>query len=141
MSLEGGCLCGHVRYNFVNQIFTAICHCKDCTKQSGSAYAVLIAISPDQLKITKGEEKLKTFITTSIAGNKVRRHFCENCGSPVLIKLDSNANLIFVNEGTLDDTSGVKPNFHIFAKDKQSWVNITDDIPAYQILPPPQTSN
>ena len=57
--IEGGCLCGQVRYEINNApLFTSICHCKNCQKQCGTAFSILIGVEKKQLNI-KG--KLKIF--------------------------------------------------------------------------------
>jgi hypothetical protein len=40
--ITGGCLCGVVRFSAnAEPAFVGICHCKDCQKFSGSAFAVV----------------------------------------------------------------------------------------------------
>ena len=43
--MEGGCLCGSVRYSAdAEPAFTGVCHCADCQRFSGSAFATVVAI-------------------------------------------------------------------------------------------------
>ncbi len=40
--IAGGCLCGKVRYSANTEpAFVGVCHCKDCQKFTGSAFAVV----------------------------------------------------------------------------------------------------
>ena len=49
----GGCLCGKVRYHGSAQpVFTAVCHCKHCQKQSGSAFSMLIGVPKGSLTLS-----------------------------------------------------------------------------------------
>ncbi|MGO9430932.1 GFA family protein [Rhodoblastus sp.] len=49
-SLKGGCLCGRIRYECGEQpIVQMICHCRDCQRASGSAYASLLIVPRDRL--------------------------------------------------------------------------------------------
>jgi hypothetical protein len=42
--IEGGCLCGRVRYSAeAEPTFAGVCHCTDCQKFSGSAFATVLA--------------------------------------------------------------------------------------------------
>ena len=42
---EGACYCGSLRYAVTgNPLNTAICHCKSCQRQTGSAFTVMIAV-------------------------------------------------------------------------------------------------
>jgi hypothetical protein len=74
--LTGGCMCGAVRYEFDPSaiVFTTICYCRDCQRQSGSAFTANIAVSASAFQVTKGE--LKFYERTADNGNKVRKcHF------------------------------------------------------------------
>ena len=43
--IEGGCLCGKVRYSASGDpAFVGVCHCRDCQKWTGSAFAVVIGV-------------------------------------------------------------------------------------------------
>ena len=53
--IEGGCLCGQVRYSSAEEpMMTAVCHYKSCQRQTGTAYSVLVAISEASLSVTGG---------------------------------------------------------------------------------------
>jgi hypothetical protein len=43
--MTGGCLCGQVRYSAsVDPTIVVVCHCKDCQKQSGTAFSVEVGV-------------------------------------------------------------------------------------------------
>ena len=43
-TIKGGCLCGQVRYTAnAEPAFTGVCHCKNCQKQAGSAFSIVVA--------------------------------------------------------------------------------------------------
>lgn len=45
MTITGGCLCGAVRYRIEGDpLLTAVCHCRNCQRQAGSAMSVLIGV-------------------------------------------------------------------------------------------------
>ena len=53
--IAGGCLCGKVRYSANTEpAFVGICHCKDCQKFTGSAFAVAIGV-PEAALSVQGE--------------------------------------------------------------------------------------
>ena len=40
MKIEGGCLCGKVRYSAdAEPTFVGVCHCKNCQKQAGTSFS------------------------------------------------------------------------------------------------------
>ena len=41
----GGCMCGNLRYAANTEpIFSAVCHCKTCQKQTGTAFRIVVAV-------------------------------------------------------------------------------------------------
>ncbi len=52
MKLEGGCVCGKVRYSAdAEPIFVGVCHCTTCQKASGSAFNVVVAVPKSALSV------------------------------------------------------------------------------------------
>ena len=42
-TITGGCLCGKIRYRAdAEPAFVGLCHCRDCQKFTGSAFAAVI---------------------------------------------------------------------------------------------------
>lgn len=133
MSIQGGCLCGEIRYEISGDLqMTGVCHCKNCQKQAGSAFSILFAITNEQLEMN-GD--LKTYNDTSDSGNDVHRNFCGHCGSPVTTTVPAQAEMTFVKAGTLDDTSILNPDTHYWTKSAQKWVNIDSDATKFEANP------
>ena len=43
--INGSCLCGNVSYECsAEPSMTAICHCKNCQKQTGTAFSIILAV-------------------------------------------------------------------------------------------------
>jgi hypothetical protein len=118
--LSGGCLCGKVRYSAdADPAFTAICHCKNCQKQSGTSFSVIVGIPAEALSTTG---TLKTFNDTGDSGKPVYRRFCPDCASPVVTDVEAMPGLTFIKAGTLDDTSWLKPTMEIYCSSAQAWM-------------------
>jgi len=78
---KGGCLCGAVRYAAeADPTSATVCHCRDCQKFTGSAFAALVRVAKEALTI---EVTLKTFSSIGGSGNPILRHFCPECGSSI----------------------------------------------------------
>jgi hypothetical protein len=81
MEIKGGCLCGAVRYTAeADPTSATVCHCRDCQKFTGSAFAALVRVPKEALTI---EGTLKTFTSIGGSGNPILRHFCPECGSSI----------------------------------------------------------
>ncbi len=129
MKLAGGCLCGAVRYSADTEpLRVVVCHCKNCQKQAGTAFSVVVAIKADALTLV-GETG--EFVDTGDSGNEVRRRFCRSCGSPLVSEMPGRP-VIFIKSGTLDDTNWLVPQVHIWCKSAQPWVSIDPTLPQFE---------
>ena len=119
---SGGCLCGAVRYSFTGPVLMqALCHCKNCQRQSGSGWSMLIALPRDAASVSGA---VTTYIDHSETGNEVHRQFCPACGSPVFTRVPAQPDMLFIKAGSLDDTSGFRPQIQFWTASKQDWVEI-----------------
>jgi hypothetical protein len=54
MLLSGGCACQSVRYECTEEpIVQLICHCRDCQRAGGSAFAAMMIVAADKFKFLK----------------------------------------------------------------------------------------
>ncbi|MEL6102811.1 MAG: GFA family protein [Pseudomonadota bacterium] len=133
MTLRGQCLCGKVQYTLVGDpIATAICHCTNCQRQSGSAFSVNLMALEQQLTI---EGELSGFRDQGDSGNPVVRKFCSACGSPIISVPEAMPGLVALKAGTLDEHSSVAPSLQVFCGSKQSWLELPG-ITAFEANPP-----
>jgi len=115
---RGGCQCGHVRYELMSEpLGLAVCHCRGCQRQSGSAFGMGLAVRDDAFRLRSGA--LKTFEVACDSGRIKTCAFCPECGTRIY---DRTVNGMRVKAGTLDDTSWLKPDAHYWTMRKQPWV-------------------
>ena len=121
-SHTGHCLCGAVSYEYAGEpAVTAICHCDDCQRHSGSSFSVNVGVPSDGLSVSG--EALKSVSTVGTGSGRPReRAFCGDCGSPLYTVLEEMPELTFIKAGTLDDRSGVAPTLEIWCDRAQPWV-------------------
>lgn len=123
----GGCLCGNIKYSLnADPVAVAVCHCRNCQRQAGSALSIIAVFPRDALTLT-GD--LKTFKDQGTSGQVVSRKFCPKCGSPVLTDTPGAQadNIIFIKAGTLDDVSDLNPTTHYWTKRAHKWISLPDD--------------
>src|ERR1700756_3968329 len=100
MEVKGGCLCGAVRYTTeADPTSATVCHCRDCQKFTGSAFAALVRVAKEALTI---EGTLKTFSSIGGSGNPILRHFCPHCGYSLAEEPGTRRGMIILNVGTFD---------------------------------------
>jgi hypothetical protein len=120
--MSGGCLCGQVRYSAsADPAMVAVCHCKNCQKQAGTAFSLVVAIPKSAISI---EERFKTYHDRGDSGQAVLRNFCPECGSPITSDVAVMPELTFIKTGTLDDTSRLDPKMHVYCDSAQHWTPI-----------------
>jgi hypothetical protein len=104
------------------------CHCRDCQRATGTAYASAIFVPAHAVTIRKGNPKYH--VVTGESGNRVSRGFCSDCGSPVLAKsTDHPAFVIFAS--TLDDPSWHQPSMNVWTSSAQPWDVMDPALPKY----------
>ena len=65
---EGGCLCGAVRYESAGDpVFSLQCHCRDCQRQTGSAYIAAMRVPSAGFRVTQGAPR--HYVSRSDGGN------------------------------------------------------------------------
>ncbi len=132
--MTGGCRCGQIRYTAnVEPVFTGVCHCKDCQKQSGTAFNVVVAVPQSALSI---QGSPKTFAVTADSGKQNVSRFCPNCGSTILSEPGAMPGVAVLRGGTLDDTSWLKPSMEIFCDSAQPWVQLGGGMQRFPKMPP-----
>ena len=131
MESSGRCLCGSIQYQIPEKpLMEAVCHCKNCQRQGGSAFSTLAGINKPDFHI---EGKPKRYIDEDTdSGSPVERYFCGDCGSPIYSALPSQPDVIYLKTGTLNDTSRFKPSAHVWCSTKQAWVQLEESIPQLQ---------
>jgi hypothetical protein len=118
----GGCQCGGVRYRFEGEpLELTVCHCRECQRQSGSAFGMSLSIPASAFELTSGH--LNFFEVVCDSGRIKTCAFCPTCGTRIYHRTEAG---ISIKAGTLDDTSSLRPGSHYWTKRKQPWVLIPD---------------
>lgn len=134
MKLEGGCLCGKVRYSAeAEPIFAGVCHCTNCQKGTGSAFNTVVAVPKSTLTITGA---VSTYEGRGDTGNATYKRFCSACGSPVAEEAAVMADVVMIPVGTLDDPSQVKPAMQIYCDSAQPWA-LLGELQRFPKMPQP----
>jgi hypothetical protein len=126
----GRCACGQVHYEVTGEPIRMVnCHCRDCQRASGSAYAALLAFERSAMKLT-GE--LRYFGVTSERDTRLDRGFCPNCGSPLTVRPEARPDVLYVQAGSLDDPSWHKPTAQIWVRSAPPWDHLDPRLPRFE---------
>lgn len=118
--IEGGCLCGAVRYESdAEPAMVVNCYCKTCQKNSGSTNSYNYAMPEGSVKIT-GNTVATYEDHSGSSGKPFYRKFCSRCGSHFISGGPAYEGLEFVKAGTVD-TEPLPPGAHIWIEEKFAW--------------------
>ena len=127
---EGGCYCGAVRYKSeADSLAEFCCHCRDCQRKHGSAFATGIATLKDKMEIS-GE--IHKYHMVADSGNNKYHLSCAVCGFPIGEEITEMENVLMISAGSLDDPSLFKPQAHFWISSKQPWLVLDGSIPEYE---------
>ncbi len=131
--LTGGCLCGALRYRATGPIlYSGLCHCLDCQKSTGSAFAPYMGVNSKDVALTGS---FATYNHPLGGGRVSRRNFCPTCGSTVFGG-DPTTGTLTLYAGSLDDSALFVPNNQIFTCVRRPWAHVPlGEIPEFEQLP------
>jgi hypothetical protein len=121
------CRCGQLKATATGEpMRVSVCHCLDCQKRSGSAFAVQARWPAEQVTI-KGQSK--SWVTIADSGNRITFHFCPDCGSDVHYEINGKFDgLIAIPVGAFADPDFPHPRFSVWEERKHEWVEIAGDV-------------
>ena len=124
--ISGGCACGAIHYECsADPIVMLNCHCRDCQRASGSAYAAVVAVPKSAVQV-RGEPRY--YKVVGKAGRAIERGFCPTCGSQVTVKLERLPDILGLQAGSLDDPSIHRPKMDVFTSSAQPWDHMNPNI-------------
>jgi hypothetical protein len=128
--LSGGCLCGHIRYEYDGEVGpSSYCHCDDCKKATGGPYTVGVLSKAVKLRILSGNVKGHTTVADS--GKKITREFCPECGSPLFTRAEMLPDNVYIKAGSLDEPGVVEPSIQTWTKRAVQWAYPDKSLPGY----------
>lgn len=127
-AMQGGCLCGAVRYRIEggSAAFGAVvlCHCGQCRKAQGSAFAANVPVDATRFTLLQGADVLVDY--ASSAGKL--RSFCGRCGSPIHSRRPDRPGVLRLRLGSLDEAPAqLRPTAHIHVASKAAWWDLPED--------------
>lgn len=128
----GGCACGTVRYRVQGPpLFVHCCHCTDCQRTSGSAFAINALYETDRITLLAGEPNAVPTPSASGQGEIIRR--CPDCRVALWSHYGGSGDAIaFLRAGTLDDAKSVAPDIHVYTRSKLPWVVVPEGVAAVE---------
>ncbi len=124
--MEGGCLCGAVKYSVSGSPFAAeYCHCRMCQKSAGAVVVNWMDFNTEQVTWLVGKP------SEYQSSETVRRGFCAGCGSTLSFRDTRYPEYTSLSIASLDDPDLVRPTYHIYTDSQVQWLSIDDGCKRY----------
>lgn len=122
--LQGGCLCGDVRFEVTAPFSTSgYCHCTHCQRRTGTASSVSARVPQAGFRFLQGEQKVRSF--TPPAG--MPKLFCPRCGSALFSGDPQHDEEVAIRMGTLDRDPAIRPRYRMHLDSAVPWEPVPDD--------------
>lgn len=127
--IQGHCECKRVSYQADCEISDfSHCHCSQCRRLHGAAYATFAGVAADKFRYLSGEEDIRKYYSS----DDHERVFCGNCGSNILVRVDGYPDNLYLSMGAVDGNPKLPEAYHIYVGSKAPWHEITDDAVQYE---------
>ena len=126
MTRTASCRCGQLKAEVDGDpIRISVCHCMECKKRSGSAFAFQARYPSDQVRLNGASKSWSKFTDS---GKEAIFTFCPDCGSDLYYQNDrgSDGQMAFP-VGTFDDPFFARPQYSVFGSRKPDWLEIVGD--------------
>lgn len=131
--ITGHCECGDIRFEVDGEINDfSHCHCSQCRRMHGAAYATFAGIARDRFRYLSGASGITTYASSSTH----QRVFCAKCGSNIMVMTSGEPDELYLSMSTIDGNPTRPEAYHIYVGSKAPWHEITDDSPQYETEPP-----
>jgi 8-oxo-dGTP pyrophosphatase MutT (NUDIX family) len=125
--LEGGCLCGAVRYRASGEASSpTLCHCATCRRAAGSPMVAWITVPARSFAFTRGKP------VEFHSSDAVTRSFCGACGTPLTYQNAKAPGEIDVTVASADDPGLYAPRDHIWTGQGIGWMQGDDGRPRHR---------
>ena len=121
------CRCGAVKVACEGEpMRVSVCHCLNCQRRSGSAFAVQARWPEADVKIS-GETR--EWQAAGDSGGVGRFRFCPHCGATIAYTIDAMPGLVAVPVGAFADPQFTPlPEYSVYEGRMWPWVKIKGDM-------------
>ena len=117
-SWTGGCQCGAVRFHATMLGRASHCHCRMCQKAFGGIGGSLVTVH--DLVWSRGAPKHFR------SSNKVRRGFCESCGTPLTFETEGSTDVAIA---AFDRAGEIAPVIQLDFESRLPWFDSLHALP------------
>lgn len=125
VELTATCRCGQLAVRVSGEpLRVSVCHCHECQRRSGSAFAWQGRWNEDAVAIA-GD--VASWRNTGTSGGAATFNFCPHCGSTLFYTNDSLPGQIAVAMGGFASQPQSAPHFSVYENRRQPWLAVNGD--------------
>lgn len=138
MNLDGGCVCGRVRYRTDGlPLRITVCHCTWCQRRTGTAFGTECVFPIERVAIVDGASLRSYRHRSDVSGRWVEQDFCAECGSPIGLRLEAVPEIRSLSIGGFDDRTWLDaaglPVRHVFTRSRLPIAAIPEGAERYEM--------
>jgi hypothetical protein len=123
MTRRATCPCGALAIDCAGEpVRVSVCHCLDCQRRSGSAFAAQARFPIGRTIVTGAPRQWRRI---GDSGSAAIHHFCDTCGATLFYVLERQPDLVAVTIGAFADPHFPPPAFSVYENRAHPWVTIT----------------
>lgn len=120
-SYKGRCLCGDVEYKTGSEpLWVTVCYCRFCQRATGSDRMIEPIFERETFAFIRGQPTVFT-LPSEGSGKDVHVHFCNRCGTKLVLTFERWPDRLGIYIGTLDVSAAIAPtpenSKHIFVSE------------------------
>lgn len=128
MAYTASCLCNGIQLSINSGLAPImVCHCTQCQKAQGAAFAAITQVQKRDLNIVQGENLLQAYFASP---NK-KRVFCKTCGSPIWSERLDKPDVVRLRVGLINEEISTQVISHAYVASKACWHTIGDHAQQY----------
>ncbi len=133
-AFTGGCFCGAVRYRMTRPpMFINCCHCLDCQKQTGGAFAINAIVEHDAVALEPTAIEPVAIAMPTGSGRPHDIYRCPTCQTALWSDYGRRRVMLFLRVSTLDNAHALTPDAHIFTRSKVPWMTLPPEARAFEV--------
>jgi hypothetical protein len=114
------CSCGQLKVSCEGEpVRISICHCLNCQRRTGSAFAIQARWPSDRVTIEGGQAQ--EYVLVGDEGGKATFRFCPTCGATVYYEHDQMPGMIIVPVGAFADPTFPPPQISVYGVRRHPW--------------------
>lgn len=136
MRFTGQCRCGKVHIRIKAETLPPLyaCHCLNCQRWSGSAFALHLLCAAQAVEV------LGDVLTYGLEdeGQTSTQYACASCFTRMFNETTAAPGTRIVRAGTLEEIGQLAPVAHIWVKRKQPWLSLPEGVAQWPETPTPE---